>query len=81
MDEPTTGVDPIGISDIKILIRQLMKKNIGVLITDHNVREVLDICDYSYVMHSGEIIAQGESYEILGNKEARKFYLGDGFKY
>jgi len=81
MDEPTTGVDPIGISDIKTLIRQLMKKNIGVLITDHNVREVLDICDYSYVMHSGEIIAQGESDEILGNKEARKFYLGDSFKY
>jgi len=81
MDEPTTGVDPIGIDDIKILIRQLMKKNIGVLITDHNVREVLDICDYSYVMHAGEIIAQGESNEILGNKEARKFYLGDSFKY
>ncbi len=81
MDEPTAGVDPIGIDDIKILIKQLMKKNIGVLITDHNVREVLDICDYSYVMHSGEIIAEGESDAILGNKEARKFYLGDSFKY
>ena len=81
MDEPTTGVDPIGINDIKMLIRQLMKKNIGVLITDHNVREVLDICDYSYVMHAGEIIAQGESGQILGNKDARKFYLGDSFKY
>tara|TARA_B100001029_G_C15052829_1_gene452072 strand:- start:45 stop:797 length:753 start_codon:yes stop_codon:yes gene_type:complete len=81
MDEPTTGVDPIGINDIKVLIRQLMKKNIGILITDHNVREVLDICDYSYVMHSGEIIAEGESDQILGNKDARKFYLGDSFKY
>ena len=81
MDEPTAGVDPIGIDDIKILIKQLMNKNIGVLITDHNVREVLDICDYSYVMHSGEIIAEGESDKILGNKEARKFYLGDSFKY
>ena len=81
MDEPTAGVDPIGIDDIKILIKQLMSKNIGVLITDHNVREVLDICDYSYVMHSGEIIAEGESDKILGNKEARKFYLGDSFKY
>ena len=81
MDEPTAGVDPIGIDDIKILIKQLMNKNIGVLITDHNVREVLDICDYSYVMHSGEIIAEGESDIILGNKEARKFYLGDSFKY
>ncbi len=81
MDEPTAGVDPIGIDDIKILIKQLMSKNIGVLITDHNVREVLDICDYSYVMHSGEIIAEGESDNILGNKEARKFYLGDTFKF
>ena len=81
MDEPTAGVDPIGIDDIKDLIRQLMKKNIGVLITDHNVREVLDICDYSYVMHAGEIIADGESDRILGNKEVRKFYLGDLFKY
>ena len=81
MDEPTAGVDTIGIDDIKVLIKQLMNKNIGVLITDHNVREVLDICDYSYVMHSGEIIAEGESDIILGNKEARKFYLGDSFKY
>ena len=81
MDEPTAGVDPIGIDDIKVLIKQLMNKNIGVLITDHNVREVLDICDYSYVMHSGEIIAEGESDIILGNKEARKFYLGDSFKF
>ncbi len=81
MDEPTAGVDPIGIDDIKVLIKQLMNKNIGVLITDHNVREVLDICNYSYVMHSGEIIAEGESDKILGNKEARKFYLGDSFKY
>ena len=81
MDEPTAGVDPIGIDDIKILIKQLMNKNIGVLITDHNVREVLDICDYSYVMHSGEIIAEGDSNEVLGNKEARKFYLGDSFKF
>ncbi len=81
MDEPTAGVDPIGIDDIKNLIKQLMNKNIGVLITDHNVREVLDICDYSYVMHAGEIIAEGNSDKIIGNSEARKFYLGDSFKY
>ena len=80
MDEPTAGVDPIGIDDIKKLIRQLMKRNIGVLITDHNVREVLDICDYSYVMHAGEIIAEGNNDKILGDKEARKFYLGESFK-
>jgi lipopolysaccharide export system ATP-binding protein len=81
MDEPTAGVDPIGIDDIKKLIKQLMNKKIGVLITDHNVREVLDICDYSYVMHAGEIIAEGNSDKIIGNTEARKFYLGDSFKY
>ena len=80
MDEPTAGVDPIGIDDIKSLIKQLMNKNIGVLITDHNVREVLDIYDYSYVMHSGEIIAQGNSDIILGNKDA-EVYLGDSFKF
>jgi lipopolysaccharide export system ATP-binding protein len=51
-----------------------------VLITDHNVREVLDICDYSYVLHSGEIIAEGDSDKIIGNKDARKLYLGDTFK-
>ena len=65
MDEPTAGVDPIGIDDIKTLIKQLMNKNIGVLITDHNVREVLDICDYSYVMHSGEIIAEGIPEDVV----------------
>ena len=81
MDEPTAGVDPIGIDDIKLLIRKLMEKNIGVLITDHNVREVLDICDFSYVMHGGEIIASGESDKILGNQEVRKFYLGDSFRF
>ncbi len=81
MDEPTAGVDPIGINDIKNLIKQLIKRNIGVLITDHNVREVLDICDYSYVMHSGEIIAEGDSNQIIGNKNARKLYLGDSFKF
>ena len=59
----------------------MFSKNIGVLITDHNVRDVLDICDYSYVMHSGEIIAEGDSSVILGNKDARKFYLGDSFKF
>ena len=80
MDEPTAGVDPIGISDIKNLIKQLIKRNIGVLITDHNVREVLDICDYSYVLHSGEIIAEGDSNTIIRNENARKLYLGDSFR-
>ena len=81
MDEPTAGVDPLGIDDIKNLIKKLTSKNIGILITDHNAREVLDICDYSYVMHAGEIISEGDSSAILGDKNARKFYFGDSFKY
>ena len=81
LDEPFAGIDPIALNEIKELVSHLKNKGVGVLITDHNVREVLDICDYSYVMYAGEIIAEGESSAILGNKEARKFYLGDKFKY
>ena len=80
MDEPTTGIDPRGIDDIKNIIRQLKKKNISVVISDHNVREVLDICDFSYVMHAGEVVASGNSSEILESREARTFYLGEAFK-
>ena len=79
-DEPLSAVDPLAIEDIKRLIKQLNTKNIACLITDHNARACLDICDYTYVMHSGEIIAQGDSSSIVGNKEARKFYLGETFK-
>ena len=75
MDEPTAGVDPLGIDDIKNLIRKLTSKNIGILITDHNAREVLDICDYSYVMHAGEIISEGDSSAILGDKKCSQILL------
>ena len=71
----------ISINDIKLEINRLKKKGISVIITDHQVREVLDISDYSYLLFSGEIIAHGTSEKILGNKEARKFYLGDTFKF
>ncbi len=81
MDEPLASVDPLAIEDIKELIKKLKKKNIGILITDHNAREILDICDYSYVMHAGEIIAEGNSDNIIKNREARKFYLGETFKF
>ena len=81
LDEPFAGVDPIAVEEIQSIVNSLKERNIGVLITDHNVREVLDICDYSYVLHSGEIIAEGESNEIIGNKDARKLYLGDTFKF
>lgn len=80
MDEPFAGVDPIGINDIKSLIRHLTDRNIGVLITDHQSREVLDTCEYSYIMYSGQIIAEGDSNKIIGDQEARKFYLGETFR-
>ena len=81
LDEPFSALDPISINDIKSEINRLKKKGISVIITDHQVREVLDISDYSYLLFSGEIIAHGTSEKILGSKEARKFYLGDTFKF
>jgi lipopolysaccharide export system ATP-binding protein len=80
MDEPFAGVDPIGINDIKSLINQLTERNIGILITDHQSREVLDTCEYSYIMYSGQIIAEGNSNKIIGDQEARKFYLGETYR-
>ena len=80
MDEPFAGVDPIGINDIKSLIKQLTERNIGILITDHQSREVLDTCEYSYIMYSGQIIAEGNSNKIIGDQEARKFYLGETYR-
>ncbi|MDC3208483.1 LPS export ABC transporter ATP-binding protein [Pelagibacteraceae bacterium] len=80
-DEPFSALDPISINDIKSEINRLKTKGISVIITDHQVREVLDISDYSYLLFSGEIIAHGTSEKILGSKEARKFYLGDTFKF
>ena len=79
-DEPLSAVDPLAIEDIKRLIKQLNTRNIACLLTDHNARACLDICDYTYIMHSGEIIAEGDSLSIVGNKEARKFYLGETFR-
>ena len=80
-DEPFSALDPISINDIKSEINRLKTKGISVIITDHQVREVLDISDYSYLLFSGEIIAHGTSEKILGSEEARKFYLGDTFKF
>ena len=80
-DEPFSALDPISINDIKSEINRLKEKGISVIITDHQVREVLDISDYSYLLFNGEIIAHGTSSKILDNKEARKFYLGDKFKF
>ncbi len=80
LDEPFAGVDPISVIDIQNIICQLADRNIGVLITDHNVRETLGICDRAYVMGEGVILTEGDSNHILENKIVRKTYLGEYFK-
>lgn len=77
LDEPFAGVDPISVGDIQKIIYQLKDKNIGILITDHNYREMLDTCDHSYVLHNGAIIAQGNKKQILYNEKVREVYLGE----
>jgi lipopolysaccharide export system ATP-binding protein len=79
LDEPFAGIDPISVIDIKHIIYQLHERKIGVLITDHNVRETLDICHSAYIVNNGEIIAQGTSKEILQDKNVREVYLGENF--
>jgi len=80
LDEPFAGVDPISVSDIKQIIEQLRSRNIGVLLTDHNVRETLDICEKAYIVSEGQIIAEGNAEAILGNEKVRQVYLGEQFK-
>ena len=79
LDEPFAGVDPISVNDIKGIIRHLKERGIGVLITDHNVRETLDICDTAYIVSGGNIIAEGNAEAILANRQVRDVYLGDDF--
>jgi lipopolysaccharide export system ATP-binding protein len=80
LDEPFAGVDPLAVIDIQKIIKALKNRGIGVLITDHNVRETLGIVDRAYILSQGEILAQGTPEEILQNEQARKFYLGENFK-
>ena len=80
LDEPFTGIDPIVRQDIQNVIKQLKKRGIGVLITDHNVRETLEITDRAYIMYEGKILFQGTPEELTENKEARKVYLGEKFR-
>ena len=80
LDEPFAGVDPIAVMDIQKVIHQLVSYDIGVLITDHNVRETLSVCDRAYVIKSGELLASGTSKEIGQNEDVRKHYLGENFK-
>jgi len=79
LDEPFAGVDPISVKDIKQIIEQLRDKGIGVLITDHNVRETLDICDRAYIVSEGYILAHGSSQDILDNQQVKEVYLGHDF--
>ena len=79
LDEPFAGVDPISVNDIKAIIRHLQDKGIGVLITDHNVRETLDICNHAYIIGEGHVIAEGDTAEILANQRVRQTYLGEHF--
>lgn len=80
LDEPFAGVDPISVGDIKDIITTLKDRGIGVLITDHNVRETLAICEHAYIVSEGTIIAEGSAEEILANEKVRQVYLGDDFK-
>ncbi len=80
LDEPFAGVDPISVIDIQRAIKDLTQQGIGILITDHNVRETLGICTRAYIMNQGSVITSGTPQQILENKDAKKFYLGDNFR-
>lgn len=80
LDEPFAGIDPIAVADIQNLIVSLKNRNIGVLISDHNVRETLGVCDAAYIMNNGEVLEYGTPDEIANSKKAREIYLGDDFR-
>ena len=80
LDEPFAGIDPISVREIQGIINQLTEQNIGVLITDHNVREMLGICHHAYILNDGQVLAQGDAETLLANEEVREVYLGDEFR-
>ena len=80
LDEPFAGVDPISVIDIQRIIKNLSNDGIGILITDHNVRETLKICNRGYIVNDGSLIASGSPEQILSNSEVKKVYLGENFK-
>jgi lipopolysaccharide export system ATP-binding protein len=80
LDEPFAGVDPISVGEIQKIVRQLKARGIGVLITDHNVRETLGICDRAYILNAGSVLTQGTPEAILANPDVRRVYLGDEFR-
>ena len=79
LDEPFSGIDPIAVADLQKMIRTLSERGIGVLLTDHNVRETLNVCDRSFIIYDGRIIAQGDQDQILKDADARRYYLGEQF--
>jgi len=81
LDEPFTGIDPIAVAEIQKIVRNLVTSGIGILITDHNVRETLGICDRAYIVNEGTILEEGTPQFIAASPKARKFYLGEGFKF
>jgi lipopolysaccharide export system ATP-binding protein len=80
LDEPFAGIDPIAVGDIQALVRHLTARGIGVLITDHNVRETLGLIDRAYIIHSGQVLTEGSPEEIVANPDVRRFYLGEDFR-
>jgi lipopolysaccharide export system ATP-binding protein len=80
LDEPFAGVDPISVLDLKRSIKQLQARKIGILITDHNVRETLDICERAYIVSNGTVLCEGSPSDILNNQQVRDVYLGDHFR-
>lgn len=80
LDEPFAGIDPIAVLDIQTIVRQLQSKGIGIIITDHNVRETLGVCDRAYILNEGCILEEGIPEKIAGSEKARKIYLGEGFE-
>jgi lipopolysaccharide export system ATP-binding protein len=81
LDEPFAGIDPIAVSEIQTIIRNLRERDMGVLITDHNVRETLSITDRAYIMREGEVFADGSSRELADDPDVRKYYLGEKFHF
>jgi lipopolysaccharide export system ATP-binding protein len=79
LDEPFAGIDPLAIQDIQLIVERLKKKGIGVLITDHNVRETLGICDRAYILIDGKVLEEGHPEQIASSERARRYYLGDSF--
>jgi len=81
LDEPFAGIDPIAVAEIQKIVRRLIISGIGILITDHNVRETLGICDRAYIINEGMVLEEGTPQVISASPKARKFYLGEGFKF